>query len=244
MKIQRLRVPSRLLDTSLPLIRYGSGGDPWLYLPTSGGDVEEFARYDLPRVVAPWVQRGEIQFITIDGYGPRTLFREDLAPQERIAGYQRFEQAVREELVPWLQAACGRDRLDLLGASYGAFVAVNLWLKQPEAWRHVASLGGVFDMNHRFDDFHDDNVYFHTPVEFLPRLEDETALEAIRRPPSLRLFAAEDDSWVEDTHRLAAILRDKNVPFELDLWGSPHAHHESTWAMQIEKLLGELYPSL
>ena len=242
MQVQRFKVPVRGLERSLPLVRYGHGGDPWIYVPTSGGDETEFRRYELDRVLRPWIESGRIQVVTFDAHGPRTLFSDELTPAERIAGYERFERALRDELIPWLLAACGRDRLDFIGASYGAFVAANLWLKRPEVVRRLAFLGGVFDMDHRFDGEIDDNVYFHTPLHFLPNLDDEAVLAPVRATSSVDLFAAADDEWLTDTHRLADVLRDKDIPFELDEWGAPHGHHESTWRMQLDKLMRRVYP--
>ena len=214
--------------------RYGSGRRAVLYLPTSGGDVTEFARYGLPEVLAPWADRYCIY--AIDAHGPTTLFDDGLTPPERIARYAEAERAIVDRVLPRIREESGAARIDLWGASYGAFVAANLMLKVPKAIGNVLLLGGVFQMWHRLADFRDETGYFHMPLSYLPGLDDAEQLAAIR-DRSIELFAARDDSWLDESFALREILDAKAIPHRFDLWESPHGHHESTWRLQLAKSL-------
>ena len=125
----------------------------------------------------------------------------------------------------------------VVGVSYGAFVAANLLFKHPAAVRLACGLGGVYGMGHRLDGYHDDLVYFHTPLEYLPRLDDAAILESIRSTGGLVLFAAEDDEWLESTTRMAAVAAKKQLPHSVDVWPSPATHHETCWRRQLEEFL-------
>lgn len=231
--------PQRHEIGDLALLRYGERGRPLLYLPTSGGDEREFERYGLARLFGPRIASGRLQLFSVDARGPRTLFDDGKRPSERIASYASLERSLAEELLPWIAERSGTARTDLIGASYGAFVAANLLFKRAERVGDVVLLGGVFQMHHRFDGLRDDDVYFHTPLDYLPRLSDPAALDAIRRAGRLTLFAARGDEWFDETRALAKVLRSRRLEHALDVWDRPHGHHESTWYRQLEKYLGK-----
>jgi esterase/lipase superfamily enzyme len=225
----------------MPVRRYGSAGVPLLYLPSSEGDEREFANYGLPALVAPWVQAHRAQVFTIDGSGRTTLFDDALPPVERIRHYARFERYVVDELLPWIETQTGEARITAIGASYGAFVAANLLFKHPRRVDRVCGLGGVYGLWHRLDGHHDLEVYFHTPLEYLPRMEDPTLLEAIRATRGMALFGAEADPWLWATQQLQCVLQEKNLPHTCVVWPAPAHHHEHWWSRQFrEFLLAEL----
>ncbi|ANM28458.1 hypothetical protein ABI59_00675 [Acidobacteria bacterium Mor1] len=225
----------------MPLVHYGSSGDPWIYVPTSGGDEQEFARYGMPEICRPWIEAGKMHLVSIDGCGPRTLFSDTLPPRERIAGYAAFERYASEELLPWMRERTGRERIGLIGASYGGYVVANLLFKYPEQVRIAFGMGGVYGLWHRLHGHHDDDVYFHTPLEYLPRLEDPAILERIRGTGGIVLYGARDDGWLESTERMAEVVAEKGIPHRVDIWGSPADHHERWWRQQLHKFLVESY---
>jgi len=218
-------------------LRYGREGRPVLYLPTSQGDQSEFQRYEMHRDCEPRIVSGKIQVFTVNAGGPVTLFNPSLAPHERIARYVAYENYVVDEVLPWIESLTGAGPPVIVGASYGAFVAANLLFRHPSRVALVCGLGGVYGMWHCLDGFHDDAVYFHTPLEYLPRLEDAAILEAIRGTGGLIMYAAEEDSWLASSHQLARVLQEKQLPHVLEVWKSPANHHEHWWRRQLNVFL-------
>ena len=58
------------------------------------------------------------------------------------------------------------------GASLGAYHAANIAFRRPDAVSHLISLSGSFDISSFFDGYHDDNIYFNSPYEYLPSVPD------------------------------------------------------------------------
>lgn len=230
---------SRALGRDMPVARYGAGGPCLLWVPTSGGDHLEFERYGLHRVAAPWIRAGRLHVRAMDARGPHTLFDDAKTPRQRIASYVRLEAWARDELMPELAAACGP--LHVVGASYGAFVAVNLWVKRTAAVARIAGLGGVYEMHHRLDGLRGRAVFEHTPLDYLPRLAGRPAAARLVASTGIDLFAARGDSWFAQTPALAKALRALGVAARVDVWDRPHGHHESTWAAQLDKHLRAVY---
>ena len=215
--------------------RLGNRGRPFVYFPGSDGDETEFERYEMLAAVSSWLDSGQAQFFSIDGRGPATLWNEGIPPVERIRGYAAFERYAADELLPWIAGMVPGEPPIVVGSSYGAFVAANLLFKYPSKIGMACGLGGVYGMWHRLDGYHDDDVYFHTPLEYLPRLDD---LEAIRATGGLTMFAGESDAWLDSTRRMGEVCRNKGLPHLVDVWAAPADHHERWWARQLQKFLG------
>jgi esterase/lipase superfamily enzyme len=224
------------------VVEFGRSGTPVVYLPSSGGDETEFERYGMPEVAAPWIESGAIRVFSADARGPHGLFDPRLAPPERMRAYVAVERYLADELLPWVLERTGAERVTLIGSSYGAFVAANLLFKEYSRVEEVCGLGGVYEMWHRLDGYHDQDVYFHTPFEYLPRLTDPEILDGIRATRGIRMFAARDDEWVDQSLRLDEILRAKRLPGRCEVWPSPADHHERWWRKQLKVFLADRFP--
>jgi esterase/lipase superfamily enzyme len=228
---------SEALGVEMPVVRLGDWGPALIYVPSSGGDETEFERYGMPEDCADWIHPGRAQVFSIDGFGPRGLFNDALEPADRMGCYARFERYLADELVPWVLSVAQNEYLGIVGSSYGAYAAANLLLKRPETVKVACGLGGVYAHWHRLDGHHDDEVYFHTPLEYLPRLEEAEILGRIRSTRGLMLYGAENDPWLESTHAMAGVLAGKNLPHEIEIWPAPADHHERWWKLQIRRFL-------
>ncbi|MCP3979297.1 MAG: hypothetical protein GY716_08215 [bacterium] len=237
MSVRRQAWKSGNTGREMPIVRYGDRGTPVLYIPTSGGDETEFERYGMPEVCAPWIDAGKIQVLSIDGFGPRTLFDDALDPTKRFAAYARFERYAVDELLPHIRQETGVERPVVLGASYGALVAANLIFKHPERIDMACGLGGVYGMWHRLDRHHDDDVYFHTPLEYMPPLADERILAAIRATRGISIYAAGSDEWLHSSLDMVRVLRERRLPHRVEVWPSPASHDEYWWRMQLRQFL-------
>ena len=225
---------------ALALMRHGEAGAPLLYLPSSGGDQHEFARYGMLDDLAPWVEQHRLRVYAVDGAAPRHLWNEALAPQERMRGYARFERELALGVLPAIAAETGALPF-VVGSSYGAFAAANLLFKYPERIVGACGLGGVYGLWHRLDGHHDDEVYFHTPLEYLPRLADASMLAAVRRTAGLALFAGDRDEWLASSERLADVMARKSLPHRLDVWRGDVGHHERWWRRQLLQMTAARY---
>jgi esterase/lipase superfamily enzyme len=242
LKIEGYSRRSTNTGTEMRVVRYGNTGTPLAYLPSSDGDETEFASYGLDEVAGPWVDSGSVQVFSADARGPHTLFDRNLSPIDRMHGYACVERYFACELLPWVGEESGCPAPVLVGTSYGAFLGANLLLKYPARVECLCGLGGVYEMWHQLDGHHDDEVYFHSPFEYLPRLQDAAILGEIRRTAGFTLYAAADDPWLSETTQLARLLAEKSIPHTTEIWPAPADHHEDWWRRQFRDFLTRRAP--
>jgi len=226
---------------TMPVVRHGTAGAALVYVPSSGGDEREFERYGLGEVCAPWIATGRLQVFAIDGWARQCFWNDALQPPDRVEAYARFERYVASELLPWVRTTSGDRYPGMVGASYGAHVVANMLYKRPGEVGIGCGLGGVYGLWHRLDGFHDDDVYFHTPLEYLPRLTDPDILARIRAGRGLALYGAGADEWVWSTQRMAGVLEEKELPHFVEIWLAPANHHETWWGRQLRSFLERFF---
>jgi len=107
---------------------------------------------------------------------------------------------------------------------------MNLFLKRPDLINGVIAMSGVYDLTEYTKGYYDDQVYFNSPMHYVPNLTDHLVLEQIRRSNHMHIFsgsgAYEDPSG---SGRFAKLLYDKGINYELDIWGEEWPHDWNTW---------------
>jgi esterase/lipase superfamily enzyme len=222
------------------VVHHGRSGAPLVYVPTSAGDRFELERYGMDRDLAPWIENGKIQVLSIDGHGPTTLFSDELPRPARMPAYARFERALVDELAVEVARLAGSPRFLWVGASYGAFVVANVFLKRPDRVEAACGLGGVYGLWHRHEGCADATSRAHTPLDYVTKIDVPTRLEAIRRTGGMRLYAGSRDEWRDSTDRFASGLAERCLPHEVRWWHDAD-HHEHWWRRQLLELVHDRF---
>jgi esterase/lipase superfamily enzyme len=149
---------------------------------------------------------------------------------------------VAHEVVPAIQAdtggPAGPNPVIVAGASIGAFNALALVCRYPDLFRAAVCMSGTYDVERFIGGFTDD-LFFSSPVHFLPGLEGP-ALEALRR--RFVVLASGSGKWedVGESWRAAGILGEKGVPNRVDDWGPEFDHDWPTWWQMLPEYLEQL----
>ena len=84
------------------------------------------------------------------------------------------------------------------------------------------------------------DIYFNSPLDYLPGLTDNAVLDRLR---ALRLiFCCGQGAWeermLEETRQLEGILAAKGIPAWVDFWGGDVAHDWPWWHKQLPYFFG------
>lgn len=227
----------------MPIVRYGDFGRPLLMFPTAAADHLEYERFRLIDALAPFIAAGVVNVFSIDSINKDAWLNEDIHPAQRAERQVAYDAYVREEVVPYIHAACRTPGIPIVttGASFGAFHAMNTLLKHPDVFDGVIAMSGCFDIRSSCDGWHDMNVYFNNPIEYVPNLRDERVLEQLRRA---RITIATGEGAYEQpaySREMAEVLGQIGVPVRLDLWGKDVAHDWPTWNRMLERYVPEYF---
>lgn len=237
-KIERWYSPN--LGKDMPIVRYGEFGIPVLFFPTAAADFLEYERFKLMDAIAPLIDSGVCTAFSIDSINNDAWLNKKIHPGERAWKQVLYDRYIRDEVVPYIWHECRTEGLPIVatGASFGAFHALNETLKHPDVFGGVIAMSGVYDIRDSCEGFHDDNVYFNNPVEYVPNLSDARLLDELRR---CRITIVAGQGSYEDPNAsklMAGLLEAKGIPVNLDLWGHDVAHDWPWW----NKMLNHYIP--
>jgi esterase/lipase superfamily enzyme len=241
--MSKLRIDwySHRLGEELLVVRWGETGTPLLLFPTAGGDAEEIERFHVIDVLAPLLEAGRIKIYSCDSVAGRAVLAGEGSHEHQMRVLNRFQQFVYHELVPAIRKDCRSEDIGVIaaGASMGAFNALAVLCRYPDAFTRALCLSGTFDLGRFFGAPTTDDFYFSSPLHFLPGLEGET----LARLRTRFVILASGEGRAEDigeSWRVAHLLGQKGVRNRVDPWGREWHHDWPTWRSMLPQYLDEL----
>lgn len=222
---------SHSLGRDMELLRFGNSGRPLLAFPTSMGRFYQWEDFRMVGALSDWIEAGSLQLICLDSVDGESWYARDKPPAERVARHLQYERYVLDEVLPRLPGlpiACG--------TSFGALHAVLLAVRHPTRLGGFIALSGAFETSRWLDGYGDGDAYFTNLFAFLPRLTDEAYLGPLRAMNPKVVATGQEDPNVDDSVKLASLLRDKGVDVHLDLWPG-WAHDWPYWKDMMRRHL-------
>jgi esterase/lipase superfamily enzyme len=242
MHVERHRWFSPALGQEMEFEAYGHAGRPVLAFPSQDGRFGDFAGFGMVEACRELLEAGRVRLVAVDGVDWQSWTNAAVPPAERARRHLDYDRYVMDELVPFVRRLAGRGTLWTTGCSMGAFHAANFFFRRPDVFDGVVGLSGLYSARSFVADHWDDAVYFNSPLQYLPGLQDPTYLDRYRR--STICFAVGQGAWEEDcladTRALEEILRAKGIPAWFDYWGSDVAHDWPWWRKMLPYFLDRL----
>lgn len=232
---------SHRVNRDMGVLRYGHWGPPMIYFPTCGGGHSEFDYYRMQDDLWWFIENGKIQIFCVDSVNTSTLYNGYIHPADRVWGQVAYQGYILEEVIPLLRNLTRNDHIGCAGFSLGGYTSFNFALKFPHIFKFAIALGGVFDLSDFLEGYHDMNVYYNNPVEYVSNLSDPYYLDMYRYHTRLVLMGGQNDPFISDTYRMHNILNSRGIPHHFEVWGAPCDHHEYWWKKQMPYILGKYY---
>jgi esterase/lipase superfamily enzyme len=235
---------SQRVGCDVGVARWGDVGAPVLLFPTAGGDAEEIERFHVIDALGPLLEAGRVKIYSCDSVAGRAMLTEEGSPQHRMWMQNQFEQFVYHELVPLIRNDCRSEDIGILtaGSSIGAFNALAVLARFPDAFTRALCLSGTYDLD-RFlrasavgatGDW-----YFSSPLHFIPGLSGDP-LERLRSRFVLLASGEGEAEDIGESWRMADVLGAKGIPNRVDSWGRDWRHDWVTWRKMFPQYLTEL----
>lgn len=222
---------SSCLHKEMPMAVYGNYGFALLLVPTAAADYLEYERFQLIDALSDFIDNGKLKVFSINSINNESWLNNNMEPKHKIIRHRQFNDYVYEEVIPFIRNNTSYETpIIVCGASFGALHSMNLFLKRPDIISGVIAMSGVYDLTEYTKGYFDEDVYFNSPLHYMPNLTDHFILEQIRQSNHIHIFtgsgAYEDPAA---SGRFAKILYDKGINYELDVWGPEWPHDWNTW---------------
>lgn len=223
---------SPTLGRRMELLWFGHAGRPMIWFPTSKGRFYQNEDFGLVGAVGDMIDSGRIQIACVDSVDEESFYANYRHPAERIARHDQYDRYVYGEVVPFVLGRAGEGaRIGTLGASFGAYHAINFALRHPDVVDKTVGFSGKYDIHSFLDGFWNDTAYFHCPTAYVPSMDGDAA--ARLSPMDIAIVTGRLDGILEGTTDMIRILREKGIRHRGDVWDPPYAHDWPWWREQI-----------
>jgi esterase/lipase superfamily enzyme len=230
MERQYQRWYSQRLGRDTGVVAYGHWGAPLLAFPTSGGDEWEMAAHGMVDALAEFIEGGRVKLFTVGSNSDQSFYNRGAHPFHRSWMQRQWDEYIRWEVIPFIHHQCrGLPPIATMGASLGAYHAVNTLLKHSDAVRACFALSGLYDLRRFMDGLYDENFYFNNPVDYVGGMTDPAIMARIG---SANLHIATGSGpWEhpEYSYDLSRALGFKGIGHHLDDWGTLGGHDWPYW---------------
>jgi esterase/lipase superfamily enzyme len=244
MQIEYHKWFSPILGHDMELKVYGYYGKPALAFPSQEGRFYDFEGWGMINTLSRFIESGQIKLVTVDSLDSQSWANWGAHPADRARRHQDYDRYIVEEVVPFMRRHSGDTDQKFLttGVSMGAYHAANFFFRHPNTFDTVIALSGLFQLNHFIGDYMDENVYFNTPLAYLPNLDDPWYLDQYRQSRIIVGVGqgAWEDEMLADARSLKRILEEKGIPHWIDFWGQDVNHDWPWWQRMLPYFLDQL----
>ena len=229
---------SPALQKEMPIAVYGHYGYAVLMIPTAAADYLEYERFELINSLQPMMDEGRFKLFSVNSINTESWMNKEMEGAHKAIRHNQFNQYIFEEVIPFIRSHTSPETpIFTSGASFGAFHSMNLFLKRPDLLNGVIAMSGVYDLMEYTDGFYDDQVYFNSPIHFIPNLSDHETLEKIRKGKIIIATGSGSYEDPEANRRFSVVLNSKSIPHQLEIWGQDIHHDWTTWRKMLPELL-------
>lgn len=226
---------SPALQKEMPIAAYGDYGFALLLVPTAAADYLEYERFQMMETLAPYINGGKVKVFSINSINNESWLNNEMAGAHKAIRQNQFNEYVLNEVIPFIKNNTSVDTpIITCGASFGALHSMNLFLKRPDLINGVIAMSGVYDLTDYTKEYYDEQVYFNSPIHYIPNQNDHGFLEQIRKSRHIHILtgsgAYEDPNA---SRNFAAVLHNKGILCELDIWGEEWKHDWPTWRAML-----------
>lgn len=234
---------SPALNKHMEVAVYGHYGFALLMLPTAAADYLEYERFQLIDALAPMIDAGKFKVYSINSINSESWLNSKMHPRHKAMRHQQFNDYVFNEVVPFIKNTTSQDTpIIATGASFGALHAANMFFKRPDLLAGTIAMSGCYNLSEYTKGYFDEDVYFNSPVQYLPGLEDGFFLDKIRQSNHIHILTGSGSYEAPDASReLSRILSSKGINHDLDIWGHDIGHDWPTWRMMLPYVLGQKF---
>jgi len=180
------------------------------------------------------IDAGKIKVFSINSINTESWMNKGMEGAHKAIRQNQFNEYIFNEVVPFIQTHTSVvTPIVTTGASFGALHAMNVFLKRPDLFRGVIAMSGVYDLMEYTDGFYDEQVYFNSPIHYIPNLTDHETLEKIRSGKMVIASGSGSHEDPEANRRFSGVLHSKSIPHDLEIWADDIHHDWPTWRKML-----------
>lgn len=234
MKEEHFKWYSQNLNKEVEMLVFGHAGYPVVLFPTSMGSYFENKDQGLIESARWYIEQGLIQIYCPSSIDKDSFYNKQIHPIHRISNHVWYDKMICHEIVERIRHNTGTGKVVMAGCSFGGYHAVNFAFRHPGYVSHVFSMSGAYDIKSFMQGFHNEDVYFNSPEDYLYGLEDRELWNM-----DICLGTSNWDICLDANLNLSKILAYKGVDHWLDI-RQDQKHDWPVWKQMFPHYLSRI----
>ena len=230
------RWDSPALNRPMELLVFGHAGAPVIVFPTSQGRFFEYEDRGMVGALAQHIEQGWVQLICVDSVDSESWYASWVHPHGRLNRHDQYEHYILNEVLPFVRSQNSNSFVMAHGCSFGAIHAMLFGLRYPNAFRRVLGFSGYYDIHRFLDDYHDEEIHYHNPIDIVRGLQPGQLLQDISGLEIIMAIGRED-SAAQTNSDLSDALWSKGIWHAMRWWDG-WSHDWPFWQQMITTYIG------
>jgi len=230
------RWDSPALNRPMELLVFGHAGAPVIVFPTSQGRFFEYEDRGMVGALAQHIEQGWVQLICVDSVDSESWYASWAHPHGRLNRHDQYEHYILNEVLPFVRSQNSNSFVMAHGCSFGAIHAMLFGLRYPNAFRRVLGFSGYYDIHRFLDDYHDEEIHYHNPIDIVRGLQPGQLLQDISGLEIIMAIGRED-SAAQTNSDLSDALWSKGIWHAMRWWDG-WSHDWPFWQQMITIYIG------
>lgn len=224
------------LQRHMDMLIFGHAGARVLVFPTSRGRFFEWEDRGIWKNLSWLIDGGHIQVYCVDSVDGESWYNRSVHPGARAWRQTQYDNYLYNEVLPLSRSKNPNPFMITMGASFGAYHAMNFGLKHPDAVGRILAMSGLYDISYWADGFSGEHVYLNNPMWFIAGENDPQRLAMLQRLDII-MVAGTDDPLVERSRQMSRVLWSKGIGNALREWNGWN-HDWPYWEQMIRLYIG------
>lgn len=227
---------SPALNRPMEFLEFGHAGARIIAFPTSGGSFHEWEDRGLVDALREPLERGWFHLFTVSCVDRESWYARWKHPGGRVWRQEEYDRYIADELLPFTQWKNPHPYVIATGASFGGYHALDFGLRHPDRVNRILAMSSLVDIRRFADGFHNETLYSHSPLEFIPGEHDHPRLETLRNQDII-MAVGRGDGLVHSNRELSSKLWEKGIGNALREWDG-FAHDWPIWQRMLPMYIG------
>jgi esterase/lipase superfamily enzyme len=219
------------LNRDMELLTFGHAGARVLIFPTSQGRFYEWEDRGIIASLRHQIDNGWLQVFCVDSVDAESWYCRWAHPGGRAYRHAQYDGYLYNEVLPFSSSRNDNPYLITIGASFGAYHAMNFGLKHPEKVGRILGLSGLYDIRMFTDGFDNEYVYFNNPMQYIPGEHNPERLALLRRLDII-IATGRDDRLLHSARDMSGALWRQGIGNALREWDG-WAHDWPYWEKMV-----------
>jgi esterase/lipase superfamily enzyme len=220
------------LNRDMELLVFGHAGARAIVFPTSKGKYYEWEDRGMMGTLWEPLEKGWLQMYCVDSVDAESWYNWGAHPGARAYRQAQYDGYIYNEVLPLTLNKNGNPFLISVGASFGAYHAMNFGLKHADKVDRIVAMSGLYDMRGFTGGYSDDNVFFNNPMQFIANEHDWGRLAQLRHMDII-MATGREDRLMQSARDLSGLLWSKGIGNALREWDG-WSHDWPYWQKMIQ----------